>query len=134
MDMFHDSYEGASSPDSASVSAATAKAIGKAQTSSAHATKHKTKAPSRAITAMKNGVHAMTKPITTPVKNVMEKVRSRTMGLVDRLKAGEKLSTKEIIAIIALVPGATFILGAHYANMFSKKAQAAIEQGKAKWE
>ena len=78
-------------------------------------------------------MNKMTDPVTRPVKNTVSKVRSRAMGLVDRLKAGEHLSKKELVSIVVLIPGASLVLGAHYANMFSKKAQAAIEAGKAKW-
>ena len=76
----------------------------------------------------------MVTPITHPVKSVMNQVRGKTLGLLDRLKAGEHLSKKEILAILVVIPGASLLLGAHYANLFSKKAQAAIEAGKVKWE
>jgi hypothetical protein len=106
-----------------------------ATTDTAHAPKVKKESkPSKMMMKMKEWVHSMTAPLTQPVKDVISKIRGRTMGLVDRMKAGEHLSWKEIMAIVAIIPGASLILGAHYANMFSQKAQAAIESGKKKWE
>ena len=39
------------------------------------------KTPSKAMTVLKNGFDSMTAPVTRPVKNVMSKVRARTMGI-----------------------------------------------------
>ena len=135
MELFDDDHDPVGDA-SAEVADAVADTIDSAKKTSAKSLKKtkKIKAPSKAMVAMKKWVDDMKASVTRPVKNLMSKVRSRTMWLVERLQSWGKLSTREILTVLIVFPGASLILGAHYANMFSKKAQLAIEKGKAKWE
>ncbi len=136
MDLFDSGAHDPVGDASAEVADAVADTIDNAKKTSAKSLKKpkNIKAPSKVMVAMKKWVDDMKASVTRPVKNVMSKVRARTMWLVERLQSWGKLSTKEILTVLIIIPGASLILGAHYANMFSKRAQTAIEAGKVKWE
>lgn len=119
---------------SAGVADAVANAMGDTENASATVMKRAKKLKaSRAMTAMKNRVGQMTAPITKPIKKVMTSIETRAMQLIDQMKHGEHLSMKQL-ALIFAAPGGALILVHHYAKMFSKKAEVAIQAGKTKWE
>ncbi len=120
---------------SAEVADAVADTIDNAKKTSPNVLKKtkKIKAPSKAMVAMKKWVDDMKASVTRPVKNVVNKIRTRAMDIVNKMRSWEKLSIKQA-SLIFLAPGWLAILATHYANMFSKRAQTAIEAGKVKWE
>ena len=105
-------------------------AIQKASTSSKQASEKapkKPRTPGKLETKMRKGVREMTAPLTNPVKNTIERVRSRAMGLVEKMKTGGKLTWKEILIIAVASPIPGHLIG-HYAHMLSKKMMSAIEK------